>query len=116
MSTLVADPEEYIDALRGWISEKDEPDKWHVVHGGPVGEYNITSGDMPAQLPESERSPDGVVTIGHLGWSADVFDDRVFVDEAGPQGEKIDRRLNGVLLVHEDILSDDALSRGDDDE
>jgi len=61
--------------------------------------------DTSAGLSESECGPDGVATIGYLGWSADAFADGEFVGEAMSEGDKIDRRSNGVLLVHEDILS-----------
>jgi len=105
MKTLIADPEDYIEALRAWIEEKDEPEKWHVVHGGPARDYQMTSADVPDELSESECGPDGVATIGYLGWSADAFADGEFVGEAMSEGDKIDRRSNGVLLVHEDILS-----------
>lgn len=113
---------EFTEEFEHLIETKENPDEWYVLIGKMVGEYSVQSDDLPEnyeehqqELPPEDRDAtenvDGFLQIGMQGWSADAFaDDCNFVGEYAGYGEdKLDTRLMNILLVHEDMLSEDAL-------
>lgn len=113
----------FLDELDQLMKTKENPDEWYVVSGKEVGEYSIHAAEQPGEVPDDQsdlppeaqdatKSVDGFFQIGTMGWSAKVFDDDVgFVTETGfsETFDVIDRRMNGLLLVHESSLSEEAL-------
>lgn len=121
--TTVSKFEDFLDELDRLMETKENPDEWYVVSGKPVGEYSIQAAEQPEEynvvqdeLPPEERDAtenvDGFYQIGTTGWSEQAFaDDVSFVSETGfsKTYDVIDRRINGLLLVHESALSDEAV-------
>lgn len=104
------------------VESKENPEEWYVLIGNMVGEYSVKCDDIPGdheehqqQLPPEDRDAtediDGFMQIGNQGWSSDAFaEDCNFVGEYSGYGEdKIDTRLMNMLLVHEDMLTEEAL-------
>lgn len=132
--TTISTFEDFIEEFEQLKASKDNPDEWYIVSGRQVGEYSIHTAAQPeavpddqTELPPEERDAtenvDGFYQIGTQGWSEEAFiDDAPFVAEAGfsTTYDVIDRRINGLLLVHESVLSEDALGiahgRGDEAE
>lgn len=116
---------EWLEELEELIAQKENPDEWYILMGEHVGEYSINDADKPEELAADETVPqeyqrdangnvDGFYQIGTFGWSDKAFDSDVeFVAETGfsETHEPIDRRLNGLLLVHESVLSDEATEK-----
>lgn len=110
-----------IDELHSLIETKENPDEWYVVAGQKVGEYSIRADEAPDELADEEppegfgdanENVDGFYQIGQTGWASDAFAEDVnFVTETGfsDTHEKIDRRIDDLLLVHESQLSEKAL-------
>jgi hypothetical protein len=125
--TTVSTISDFRDVLDSLLETKDDPEKWYVVAGRHVGEYSIQTADKPDdydewhdELPAGERDAtenvDGYYQIGTLGWSGEAFaEDLSFVAEAGfsESHDVIDRRMVGLLLIHEDALSEKALEVAD---
>jgi len=121
--TTISTIADFRDELDDLLETKDDPEKWYVVTGRHVGEYSIQTADRPDdyeewhdELPPEERDAteniDGFYQIGALGWSDKAFvEDVAFVAETGfsKTHDVIDRRMVGLLLVHEDALSEEAL-------
>jgi hypothetical protein len=121
--TTVSTIADFRDELDELLETKDDPERWYVVAGRHVGEYSIQTADKPDdydewhdELPPEERDAtenvDGYYQIGTLGWSDDAFvEDLSFVAETGfsESHDVVDRRMVGLLLVHEDALSEEAL-------
>lgn len=119
---------DFIDELHDLKQTKDNPDEWYVLSGRHVGEYSIQDADKPAEYDEAEadlppenrdatENVDGFYQIGTVGWSAEAFADGVnFVGITGfsDSFDRIDRRVNGLLLVHESQLSEKALDIAND--
>ena len=118
----------FLEELDRLMETKENPDEWYVVSGKEVGEYSIHAAEKPEEVPDDQselppeardatESVDGFFQIGTMGWSAQAFDDDVeFVRETGfsETFDVIDRRMNGLLLVHESALSEKALDVADD--
>jgi hypothetical protein len=119
--TTISTISDFLDELDELLETKDNPDEWYVVSGKQTGEYSIHTDEAPEEFDDSHLPPeeqdanenvDGFYQIGTQGWSAQAFDDDVeFVSEVGfsRTHDVIDRRINGLLLVHEDVLSEEAL-------
>jgi hypothetical protein len=116
--------------LEDWVDEvstefmatKENPEEWYVVTGSMCGEYSVHDAEQPPEiaehqdeLPPQERpadeNVDGFYQIGKQGWSGDVFADDVdFVGTyAGRSNDEMDTRLLNILVVHEDMLSEEAI-------
>jgi hypothetical protein len=121
--TTISGFNEFVEELERLRETKENPDEWYFVSGQQVGEHSINAADVPddyaehmEELPPEEQDAnenvDGFYQIGTQGWSADAFaDDVEFVSEVGfsRTHDTIDRRVNGLLLVHESVLSEEAL-------
>lgn len=98
-----------------FVESKENPDEWYVLEGKMVGDFDVNDADVPDELPEGNGNHEGWYQIGSQGWSEEAFADGVkFVDEyAGYGDDKIDTQLLQVLVVHEDVLSDQAMRVAD---
>lgn len=111
------------EELPAFAEHKENPEEWYVLIGSMVTEYSIWADeDLPedhdeleAELPPEDRDAnpnvDGHMQIGCAGWLSDCFDlgdGDGFVSQAS-WGDKIDRRLMNILVVHESMLSQEAL-------
>lgn len=112
------------DELPAYLAEKDDPEEWYVLIGSQVTEYSIwADADLPedyeemqAEMPPEDRDANPPVEdfmqIGTGGWLSSCFDfgedGDGFVSEV-QWGEKIDRRLLNLLVVHESVLSEEAI-------
>jgi hypothetical protein len=127
--TSIKKPENFIDELRNLLETKKNPDEWYFLAGQQVGEYSIHTAeepdemsedqsDIPPEMRDATESVDSFYQIGTTGWGQQAFDDDVeFVREAGfsETFDKIDRRVNGLLLVHESVLSEKALEMANEE-
>lgn len=121
--TTVSKFSAFLEELDRLMETKENPDEWYIVSGKEVGEYSIHAAEQPEGVPDDQsdlppeaqdatENVDGFYQIGTTGWSAQAFDDDVeFVRETGfsESFDVIDRRMNGLLLVHESALSEEAL-------
>jgi len=126
--TTVSTFSDFLDELDELLDSKENADEWYVVSGKQVGEYSVHTDEAPEEFDDSHLPPedqdanenvDGFYQIGQQGWSAVAFEDDVdFVGEVGfsRTHDVIDRRLNGLLLVHEDALSEKAKRIAEDKE
>lgn len=121
--TTIKTVDDFIDELRELLDTKEHPEEWYILSGKQVGEYSIHTAEQPEEVPPQDELPpeaqdatenvEGFYQIGTLGWGADAFEDDVaFVEETGfsETFDVIDRRINGLLLVHESALSEKALA------
>lgn len=115
---------EWLDELQQLIETKDNPEEWYILQGKHVGEYSVHAAETPEELQGDTEPPegfgdatenvDGFYQIGTMGWAEAAIDDDIgFVGEVGfsESAEPIDRRLNGILLVHESVLSAEATEK-----
>lgn len=112
------------DELPQYADEMGDPEEWYVLIGDMVTEYSIWADEempddyeevqeeMPPEDRDANPNVDGYYQIGTAGWLADAFDfgeeDDGFVSEA-QWGDKIDKRLINILVVHGSVLSEEAL-------
>lgn len=125
MSTSLYTFREFVEEqLQDYLESKENPDEWYVLGGRMATEYSVWADaemspdyeEYQEELPPEERDAqpnvEGTVQIGTAGWHADAFD---FEDESNgfvsevQWGDKIERNLMNMLLVHEDVLSEEAL-------
>lgn len=104
-----------------FLDEKENPDEWYLMIGKAVGEYSVHTANKPddyeemnADLPPEDRDATenvgGWYQIGTSAWVEQAFaDDCNFVGEYMGHGGKLDTRLMHILVIHEDMLSDEAL-------
>lgn len=104
----------------------DDPSEWVVLRGQACGEHSVWTDEAPddydpeveAELghEDADAPVDGFYQIGHIGWTAKCFDgDPQFVREYSDMGAgKIDKRLLNLLIVHESLLTDEALEAAAD--
>ena len=117
---------EFPDEIAGFVESKESPEEWYVLIGQMCGEYSVQTADKPddydeqqEQLPNDMRDAtdnvEGFMQIGAQGWSAQAFSDGCnFVGEyAGHGDDNLDPRLMGILVVHKDMLSEEAIQAGD---
>lgn len=111
--------------LPQYAEEMGDPEKWYVLIGDMVTEYSVWAdeelpedyeaiqADMSPEDQDANPPVEGYFQIGCAGWLSDGFDLSEdadgFVSEV-QWGDKIDRRLLNILVVHEDLLSDEALN------
>lgn len=128
--TTISSVDEFFEETRRLLDTKENPEEWYFLSGQQVGEYSIKDSELPEEVPDdpddhppeaemASQNVDGAYQIGSTGWSEDAFDDDVeFVADAGFSQSygKIDRRVNGLLLVHESVLSEEALALAQDDD
>jgi len=125
MSTSIYTFREFVEEqLQEYLESKENPDEWYVLGGRMAGEYSVWADaelpddydeiqeEMPPEDRDAQPNIEGSVQIGTAGWHADAFDFEDscngFVSEV-QWGDKIERNLMNMLLVHEDVLSDEAL-------
>lgn len=121
--TTISTFDGFIEELHELKAGKENPEEWYFVRGNHVCEYSVNDAERPEDVPEDQsevpeemqpatENVDGQYQIGTLGWAASAFEDGInFVGEAGVSDshDVIDRRVNGLLLVHESVLSEEAL-------
>lgn len=117
--------------LADFVATKENPEEWYVLIGSMVTEYSVwadedlpedyeaVQNEMPPEDRDANPNAEGYFQIGTAGWTSDAFDfgddDSGFVSEV-QWGDKVDRRLLNILLVHESVLSDEALAVANDEE
>lgn len=117
--------ERFVDQeLPAFAADKEHPEEWYVLIGQMVTEYSVSQPDIPAEYAEyQEEAPpeerdanpsiEGYYQIGCAGWTEDAFafgeEDDGFVSEVN-WGDKVDRRLLNIIVVHESVLSDEAIA------
>lgn len=110
--------------LVDYLESKESPEEWYVLHGRKVGEYSVWADEelpddydeiqrgMPPEDRDANPNVEGFMQVGNTGWSSKAFD---FGDDADgfvseyQWGDKIESNLLGLLVVHESVLSDEAL-------
>ena len=110
------------EELPAYAEGMGDPSEWFVLIGDMVTEYSVWADeDLPEDydeiqaemLPEDrDANPnvEGYFQIGTAGWLSNCFEEDVgFVSEA-QFGDKIDRRLLNILVVHEDLLTEEAIA------
>ena len=119
--TLIHSFDQFVDQIQEYRESKDTPEEWYVLRGEMVTEYSVYNDHGPPEdddeirqaMPPEDRdgSPpvEGYFQIGAAGWLARSFefDDDSFVSELW--GDKIERNLLNLLVVHESVLSDELL-------
>lgn len=116
---------EFPDEVGRLVESKESPEKWYVLIGQMCGEYSVQTAEKPEDYDEQQQelpndmrdateNVDGFMQIGAQGWASQAFaDDCDFVSEYAGYGEdKIDPRMMNILLVHEDMLSEEAIEAG----
>lgn len=113
------------DELPDFVEHKEIPDEWYVLIGSHVTDYSVWTADegedeeyrefqeeMAPEDRDANPPVEGQYQIGTGGWLADAFDfgdNESFVGQVG-FGDKIDTRLMNLIVVHESVLSEEALS------
>jgi len=110
------------DELPAFVEDKEYPEEWYVLLGSHATDYSIwadenlgddyeeSQEDLPPEDRDSNPNVPGYMQIGTSGWLSECFDfdeDEGFVTEAA-WGDKVDRRLMHLLVVHESVLSEEA--------
>lgn len=124
MTNLKPLPEFAQEELPAFLEYKENPEEWYVLIGSQVTEYSVwadedlpddydeTHEELPSEDQDANPNVEGYMQIGSSGWLSDCFDfgesSDGFVSEAA-WGEKVDRRLMNILVVHESVLSEEAL-------
>lgn len=118
------------EELPAFVEDKDDPDEWYVLIGEMVTEYSIWAdeelpedydeiqAEMPPEDQDANPNVEGQMQIGTAGWLSKAFDfgdGDGFVSEV-QWGDKIDRRLLNLLVVHESVLSEEALEVANSEE
>jgi len=110
-----------------FVETKDDPEKWYVLVGNFCGTYSAHTAEKPEEYDDFEddlapedcdanENVDGFYQLGASGWTEDAFaDDCNFVGEFAGDSEKLDTRLMHMLVVHEEMLSDEALDAAEGD-
>lgn len=120
--TSVRPLSEFDDEISEFVDSKDDPEEWYVLVGDLVGNYSVHTAEKPDdyeehenELPPEDRDAneavDGFYQIGSSGWVDDAFENNCgFVGEyAG--GSKLDTRLLNILVVHEDMVSEEVIDK-----
>lgn len=114
---------EFPEEVEALAESKENPEEWYVLIGSMCGEYSVHTDETPEDYAESQEElppemqdenehVDGFMQVGQQGWTADAFEeDCSFVKEYG-FGDKIDTRLMNIILVHEDMLTEESIAAG----
>jgi len=128
--TSIKSFDQFIEEVQAYRDAKDSPEEWYVLGGDMVTEYSVWADEglpenydeMQAEMPPEDRdanpNAEGYMQIGTAGWLASGFDFEDgdgFVSEV-QWGDSIERNLLNLLVVHESVLSEEALAVADGDE
>jgi hypothetical protein len=122
--TAIYSFKETIEQLTEYLESKENPDEWYVLRGNMVGEYSIWAdeelsedydefqNELPPEDQDANPNVDGWMQIGSAGWVSKAFDfpedSSGFVSEV-QWGDNIERNAMNMLVVHESVLSDEAI-------
>jgi len=113
------------EELPAFVEDKENPEEWYVLLGSHATDYSIwadedlgddyevSQEELPPEDRDSNPNVPGYMQIGSSRWLSQCFDfddgEDGFVTEAA-WGDKVDRRLMHLLVVHESVLSEGALA------
>jgi hypothetical protein len=119
--TTIHTPDAFIQQLEELLETKEDPDEWYILSGQQVGEYSVHSDhetpdghdELPDDMQDATENVEGFVQIGSAGWASKAFEDEgsefVSAFSFDDANSRLDTRINNLLLVHESMLSEEAL-------
>lgn len=108
---------EFSAEIRNLVESKENPDEWYVLVGDLCGTYDVYDDSVEEHSGGATEFVSGFMQAGTSAWASKAFkDDSNFVSEWNGYGDgKLDTCLMNILLVHEDMLTQEAIAAANSD-